>query len=597
MAGVLAGGKAVGVLASRRGAGYHAGGETLGPRAMTQTPWLTAYPVNIDWRAEIPIKAVSAILGDSATRFPSHACIDFFGRKYTYSEVAALVDRAARGFQKMGVAKGTRAGLFLPNCPQFIVAYYGILKAGGTVVNYSPLYAEGQLRHQIEDSETSLMVTLDLQALYPKLVPLVGTTPLRRLVVGTMQEALPWPKRLLFPLVRRKDIARRHGGASETAFADLLRDDRPPAAVDIDPETDIAVLQYTGGTTGTPKGAMLTHANLYANATQARMWLEGVEWGGERMMGVLPFFHVFAMTVVMNLALLIGAEIILRPRFELDAVLNDIHHKRPTLVPGVPTMYAAINTSLRLRELDLTSIKYCISGGAPLPLEVKERFEGLTFCKLVEGYGLTETSPVAACNPLGGGNKAGSIGQPLPGTTVAIMDPEDPARELPLGERGEICIAGPQVMAGYWRRPDETAQSIFEGRVRTGDIGTMDEEGYVFLVDRINDLILVSGFNVYPRTIEEALYEHEAVLECIVVGVPDDLKGQAVKAFIKLQDGASPTADDLLAFLRPRVSKHELPREIEFRDVLPKTLVGKLSKKGLFEEELERYRVSKRTAI
>ena len=561
---------------------------------MTQTPWLAAYPVNIDWRAEIPIKAVPAILDDSAARFPGHACTDFLGRKQTYAEVAAQVDRAARGFQNLGVGKGTRVGLFLPNCPQFIVAYYGILKAGGTVVNYSPLYAENQLRHQVEDSGTSMMVTLDLEALYPKVAPLVGTTTLQHLIVGTLQEALPWPQRWLFPLARGKEIARRRGGDAESSFASLLGDDRPTDPVSLDPQSDIAVLQYTGGTTGVPKGAMLTHGNLYANATQARMWLEGVDWGAEKMIGVLPFFHVFAMTVVMNLALLIGAEIILRPRFELNAVLDDIHKKRPTLVPGVPTMYSAINTSPRLRELDLTSIKYCISGGAPLPVEVKERFEGLSFCKLVEGYGLTETSPVAACNPLTGVNKPGSIGQPLPGTTIAIMDPEDPAREVALGERGEICIAGPQVMAGYWQRPDETAQVMFGGRVRTGDIGTMDEEGYVFLVDRIKDLILVSGFNVYPRTVEEALYENEAVLECSVVGVPDDARGQAVKAFVRLQDGAAPTADELIAFLKPRIAKHELPREIEFREALPKTLVGKLSKKELFEEELEKYRASRR---
>lgn len=563
---------------------------------MSEYQWLDRYPPNIKWDAEIPARPLTAVVEDSVERFPGNTCIDFLGRKYTYAELGRLVERAARGFQDLGVKKGTRVGLFLPNCPQFVVCFFGILRAGGIVVNYSPLYAEEQLRHQVEDSGTEIMVTLDLKVLYPKIRALVTGSPLGKLVVGTMQEALPFPKSALFPLLKRSDIAKTKRDSFELSFADLLGNNGAPDAVHIDPHEDVAVLQYTGGTTGVPKGAMLTHANLYANAHQAMQWLEGVELGRERMMGALPLFHVFAMSVVMNLALLIGGEILMHPRFNLDAVLKDIHKKKPTLVPGVPTMFAAINQSPLLDKLDLTSIKFCISGGAPLPVEVKERFEELTRCKLVEGYGLTETSPVAVCNPLYGVNKEASIGIPLPGTVVEIRDPEQPGDAVALGERGEICISGPQVMAGYWNRPDETAAALTDGRLRTGDIGYMDDEGYIFLIDRIKDLILVAGFNVFPRTVEEAIYENDAVAEVIVIGIPDEMRGQAVKAFVKLADGKALTVDELMAFLDSRIGRHEMPREIEFREELPKTMVGKLSKKELVEEETAKYEAAKHAA-
>ena len=551
---------------------------------MTEHPWLGSYPENIDWRAEIPVKPVSAILEESAAQYPDNLCLDFLGRTYTYSEISGLVDRAAAGMQKLGITKGTRVGLFLPNCPQFVIAFFGALKAGATVVSYSPLYAEDEIRNQIEDSGTEIMVTLDLKLLYPKIAKMVGTTPLRKLVVGTMQEVLPFPKNFLFPLVKRHDIARTSGD-SEISFKDLLANTGNPDPVEVSP-SDLALLQYTGGTTGVPKGAMLSHANLYANAHQATLWLEGVEWGKERMMGVLPFFHIFALTVVMNLALYVGGAIIMHPRFELAAVLKDIQKKRPTLMPGVPTMYAAINNSPLTAGVDLTSIKYCVSGGAPLPVEVKLNFESLTGCTVIEGYGLTETSPIAAANPLFSENKPGSVGQPVPGTTVEIVDRDDRTKVLPQGEKGEVCISGPQVMQGYWNKPEETEAAIVNGRLHTGDIGYMDAQGYTFLIDRIKDLILVAGFNVYPRVVEEAIYENPNVAEVTVVGVPDELKGQRVKAFVKLKEGAVLTDRELLEFLGPKIGKHEMPKEIEFRAELPKTLVGKLSKKELVAEEV-----------
>lgn len=556
---------------------------------MTNHPWSSAYPADIDWSADIPRRPLTAILDDSAGRHPGAVCIDFFGRHTTYRELADLVACAARGFQDLGVTRGTRVGLFLPNCPQFVIAYFGILRAGGIVVNYSPLYSEPQIRHQIEDSGTEIMVTLNLAALYPLVRRLVDGGPLKRLVVGTMPEVLPTLKSLLFPIARRKEIASVRGDGAETTFAALLRNRGDPTPVEIDPATDVAVLQYTGGTTGVPKGAMLTHGGLYANTHQAKSWFAGVESGTERMMGVLPFFHVFAMTVVMCLTLYIGGRILMHPRFQLDAVLKDIHARRPTIFPGVPAMFVAANESPLLPKLDLTSIKFCISGGAPLPVEVRERFEAVSSCKLVEGYGLTEASAAAVCNPLYSENKAASVGLPLPGTTVSIRDPEPPHEPRPTGERGEIWIRGPQVMKGYWNKAEATRAVIEDGWLRTGDIGYMDEDGYTFLVDRIKDLILVSASNVYPRNVEEAIYQHEAVAEVIVIGVPDKRLGQAVKAFVRLVEGKSVTEDDLREFLSSRLGRKELPREIEFRDSLPKTMVGKLSKKELVEEEEEKY--------
>ena len=560
---------------------------------MQDRPWLRNYPKSIDWGAPIPRAPLQNLLLDSAVKYPDRPCLDFMGRRYTYAEVRDLAQRAAAGFQRLGVKRGTRVGLLLPNCPYSIIAYFGVLLAGGIVVHYSPLYAAPQLRDQVENSGTEFMVTLDVELLYPKVAPMVGTTCLRQLIVGSLADVLPFPKNVLYPIAKRKDLYRGARKANDVAFRDLLQNDGKFTPVQVDPERDVAVLQYTGGTTGVPKGAMLTHANLYANAHQALLWLEGAEWGREKMLGALPFFHVFAMTVAMNLAIYIGGEIILHPRFVLDDVLRDIHRKRPTLVPGVPTMFAAINQSPKVKRLDLRSIKFCISGGAPLPVQVKQKFEDLTGCKLVEGYGLTEASPVAACNPLYGVNKAGSIGQPLPGTSIVITDRDDPKRIVDPGQRGEICIAGPQVMAGYWNRPEDTAKVIVDGRLRTGDIGAMDEDGYVFLIDRIKDLILVGGFNVYPRNVEEAIYQHSAVAEVTVCGVPDQRLGQAVKAFVRVREGSMLTEPELLDFLRSRIGKHELPRQIEFRAQLPKTLVGKLSKKELVEEETAKFQAAR----
>ena len=551
-------------------------------------PWLNRYPKTVDWHRPFKPQPVYALLDAAVARHGERPCTSFYGRTLTYREVGDLVERAAAGLQTLGVTKGTRVGLLMPNCPTFIVYYFAVLKAGGTVVNCNPLYSLEELTYQVRDSETELMVTLDLAALFGKVEALMRAGALKRAVVASFAALLPGSKSILFRLFKGRELARP---ARSPVAADIVHDDdlramagqllQPP----IDPDNDIAVLQYTGGTTGTPKGAMLSHTNVTVNAAQSVAWAGALADGQERVLAVLPFFHAFAMTVVMNFGIQQGAEIVMMPRFFLNEAMKLIHKTRPTVMPGVPTMFVAMLSQPRLASFDLSSLKYCVSGGAPLPLEVKQRFEALTGCKVVEGYGLSEASPVVTCNPPDGPVKAGSIGQPLPGTIVSLRDLADPAKEVEPGEKGEICVKGPQVMKGYWRRPEETASQFVGDFLRTGDVATMDDEGFIFIVDRIKDLIISSGYNVYPRRIEDALYEHPAVEEATVVGIKDDYRGEAPKAFVKLRGGASVTAEDLKKHLETRISKIEMPAEIEIRDRLPKTMIGKLSKKELKAEE------------
>ncbi len=552
---------------------------------------LPAYPPEVDWAAPLPEHPLDGLLDDAVRRFPGRPCLDFLDRKYSFAEIGNLVARAAKGLRGLGVGKGTRVGLFLPNTPYYVICYFAVLKAGGTVVNFNPLYAEQEVRHLVADSGVEIMVTLDLAVLYKVVARTLETARLRRIVVCPMADILPFPKNWLFRLFKRREVSAWPSDAAHLSFAALIANDgvdnAPPAA--IDPRRDIAVLQYTGGTTGTPKGAMLTHYNLVANAVQCQLWFHGVADGGERVLAVLPFFHVFAMTSAMNFGIAAGAEIIMLPRFELTTLLRTIARKKPTIFPGVPTIYTAINNSSQTAKYDLSSIRSCISGGAPLPVEVKAAFEKLTGCILVEGYGLSETSPVVACNPFGGANKPGSVGLPMPGTTIDVVAlGEAPARLLPQGERGEICVRGPQVMAGYWGKPAETAQVLVDGRLHTGDVGYLDADGYLFLVDRIKDVIIASGYKIFPRNVEEAIYQHPAVAECIVIGVADPYRGQTVKAFVVRAAGRQLEEAELIAFLADKLSPMELPKQIVFRDSLPKTAIGKLSKKDLIAEEARR---------
>src|SRR5579864_211858 len=548
-------------------------------------PWIKAYPGGIDWAAAIAPDPVPRLLMASVERFGARPCLDFLGKVYSYNEVGELVRRAAQGFARLGVRPGVRVGLMLPNTPYYVIAYYGVLRAGGTVVNINPLYAEPELRHLIGDADIPIVVTLDLKLTYDVLDRLRDGNPLTTLVVCPMAEILPFAKSMLYRAFKRRDSAAVTAGTGHLWFADLVDNDGSLEEHAVDSIHDIAVLQYTGGTTGLPKGAMLSHANLTANVQQCLAWFAGYQPGEERALAVLPFFHVFAMTVAMNLAIAEGAEIVLMPRFELKQLLETIHHRRPTTFPGVPTLFNAINKAPHLQRYDLRSIRSCISGGAPLPVEVKAEFEALTGCTLVEGYGLSESSPVVACNPLKGTNKAGSVGLPLPGTTIEILSIDDPTRVLPQGEHGEVALSGPQVMLGYWGKPEATGDVLRDGRLRTGDVGYLDEDGYLFLVDRIKDVIIAGGYKIYPRNIEEVIYQNPKVAEAIVLGIPDPYRGQTVKAFVAPREGETITEAELLAFLKSKLSPIELPKLVEFRTSLPKTLIGKPSKKALLDEE------------
>lgn len=555
--------------------------------------WLSTVPEGIDWHTPIPVRPLYALIDDAVESHPDLVCTNFLGRKLTYKQIGEKVNEAAAALQKLGVKKGTRVGLFLPNAPTYVIYYFGVLKAGGIVVNFNPLYTIDELTFQVQDSGVELIVTLDLKLLCDKLETLISDGVLPRALVASFPALLPGTKAALFKLFKSRDLARPMASPVSDKLvveADVIEPGSVPEPVEIAPEKDLAVLQYTGGTTGTPKGAMLTHYNIYANTEQVARWAPHLVSGKERFLGVLPFFHVFAMTVVMNFAIRKASTMIILPRFELMATLKLIQQTKPTVMPAVPTLFNAILNCPQVSKYDLSSLQFCISGGAPLPLTVKHRFEELTGCGVFEGYGLSEASPVVTCNAVEGPVREGSIGLPLPLTVVSLRDLEDPSREVPQGEKGEVCVSGPQVMPGYWQRPEETKNVFTEdGFLRTGDVARMDPDGMFSIEDRIKDLIICSGYNVYPRQIEEAIYTFDKVAEVTVIGIPDDYRGEAPKAFIKLKDGQSSTAEEVLAHLEKKISKIELPAEIEFRDELPKTMIGKLSKKELREAEEQRH--------
>jgi long-chain acyl-CoA synthetase len=546
-------------------------------------PWLKSYPDFADWSMPLPATPVFNLLHVAAEKFPKNVCMEFLGRQWTYTETRDLSNKAAKGFQELGVGQGTRVGLLLPNTPYYIAAFFGATMAGGTVVNMNPLYPVRELETMVTDAGIDVLVTMDLTATYPKALELLNRTPIKKLVVCSMSRALPFGTSILFNLFKRSSVSKVEDDDRQTWWESLTENDGAYTSANIDPINDVAVLQYTGGTTGLPKGAMLTHANLTANARQVACWSNEPEDGNECFLAALPFFHVFAMTVIMLCGLEYGAKIIMMPRFELKDCLKTIDRKKPTLFPAVPTIFNAINHSPDVEKYDLTSLKICISGGAPLPVEVKRAFEQRTGCVVVEGYGLSETSPAVCTNPTMGENKPGSVGLPMPGTTVEIRSLED-GRTLGIGGKGEICVRGPQVMKGYWKREKETADALRDGVFHTGDVGYMDNQGYVFIVDRIKDMINASGYKIYPRVVEEAIQLHPAVEEVVVIGVDDPYRGQTPKAFIKARTGEEVTESDLRLFLKDKLSAIEIPEFYEFRDELPKTLIGKLSKKELKEE-------------
>jgi long-chain acyl-CoA synthetase len=559
--------------------------------AQAERPWLRHYPEGVRRSLEYPAIPVHALLDQAAERFPNAAATIFFGGKLTWSELRRQADSFAAALRALGVRKGDRVAIMLPNLPQTVIAYYGALRAGAIVAFFNPLYVEREIEHQLKDCGAKVMVLLDL--LYPKVSRVRERTALQTLVCTSIRDYLPFPLSLLYPIKARKEgmVAQVPRAPDIFWFKELLRR-HPPLAEPVfaDPARDIALLQYTGGTTGLSKGAMLTHRNLVANVWQIKEWMPGLQEGGERILCVMPFFHVYGLTVCMNLGTAIGASLVLVPKFELEKVLGVIDKQKPTLFPGAPPIYVAINNHPRIDRYDLGSIKACISGAAALPVEVQTAFERLTGGRLVEGYGLTEASPVTHCNPVYGRRESGSIGLPLPDTEMKVVDLETGTQELQPGEPGELCIRGPQVMAGYWNRPEETEAALRDGWLHTGDVAALDQDGYTRIVDRKKDLIIAGGYNVYPREVEEVLYEHPAVQEAAVAGIPDEYRGQSVKAYVVLRDGQEATAEQITDWCRQRLARYKVPSAVEFRPSLPKTMIGKVLRRVLLEEEMAKHR-------
>jgi len=551
---------------------------------MTSRPWHAAYEPGVPPTLNYPAITVADLLRQAAQKFPDRPALVYFGRRLTFGEVDRLASRVANGLIRLGVQPGDRVALFLPNTPQTVIAYYGALKAGAVVVQTNPLYSEEELAFQMNDSQARVVIALDL--LCEKVKAVQSRTALTTGVFVRVHDFFPPLLKMLYPLKARfeKKWVNWKSGPGWLDFMEWLRGeaDRDPA-VPVQP-SETALLQYTGGTTGRAKGAMLTHANLVANACQCKALLTDFQEGGEIILGALPFFHVYGMTVCLNLSMLGGATLVLFPRFEVKGVLRAIQKYRPTIFPGVPAMYSAINNFPGVEKYDLKSIRACISGAGALLQVVQETFERLTGGKLVEGYGLTEASPVTHCNPLRGLRKTGSIGLPVSDTDAKIVDVETGTRELGIGEAGELCVKGPQVMKGYWNRPEENAQAIRDGWLYTGDIAKRDEQGFFFMVDRKKEMIKSRGENVYPRDIEEVLARHDQVKEVAVVGLPDPRYGEKIRGYVVLKEGAKVDEAELIAYCERHLAKFQVPHEIRFRQELPKTLIGKVLRRVLVEE-------------
>jgi long-chain acyl-CoA synthetase len=555
----------------------------------TDRPWVRFYEQDVPAALDYPDLTLDSLLSRTAQKIPDHAALVFYGKTLTYAEVDRLATRFANALLGLGVRKGDRVALMLPNIPQMVIAYYGTLRAGAIAVATNPLYHSHELEVQLRDSGAAVLVAVDM--FYPVIEPVLPKSNVKQLILCGIKDYLPFPLNLLYPLKARLEkqwvTVKRVPPIYD--FAALVK--AAPATVpQVNPGPgDVAILQYTGGTTGIPKGAILTHRNLVVNAMQCRAWLTVRNEGEERLLAVIPFFHVYGMTTAMNFGILIGAELILLPKFHTKEVLDTIQKYRPSIFPGIQAMYLAIGNYVKTHRYDLTSIKAAISGAGPLMKEVQERFETLTRSRIVEGYGLSEASPVTHANPIFGRRKNGSIGLPWPDTDAKIMDLKTGTRELPVGEAGELVVRGPQVMQGYWNKPAETAQALRGGWLHTGDIAKRDEDGYFYIVDRIKDMIKTVGENVYPREVEEVLYTHPKVKEAVVVGVPhEEFMGEKIKAFIVLKDGATATAEEIIDFCKAELSKFKVPKEIEFRDQLPKTLVGKVLRRVLRDEERSR---------
>ncbi|PAV27646.1 long-chain fatty acid--CoA ligase [Virgibacillus profundi] len=551
--------------------------------------WHSHYPSEIPTSITYDEKPLHAFLDESAKRYKEKKALYFMGKEMSFKELHTEARKMANYMQSLGLKKGDKVAIMLPNCPQGVISYYAALMAGAVVVQTNPLYTERELEYQLIDSGATFIVCLDI--LLPRVTSVRGNTSLRHTIVTGIKDYLPFPKNLIYPFIQKKqyNMVVKVEQSKETHVWNTMIEQTSAdyKKVDVDPLKDLALLQYTGGTTGYPKGVMLTHYNLVANVQMCETWLYKTKEGQEIVLGVLPFFHVYGMTTVMNMSIMQGSKMILMPKFDAGDVLKTIQKQRPTLFPGAPTIYVGLLNHPDLKKYDLSSIEACISGSAPLPTEVQEQFEKITGGKLVEGYGLTETSPVTHANFVWTNRVNGSIGVPWPDTDcrIFIMETEE---EAGVGEVGEIAVKGPQVMQGYWNNQEETDNVLKDGWLLTGDLGYMDEKGYFFVVDRKKDMIIAGGYNIYPREVEEVLYEHEGVLETVVAGIPDPYRGETVKAYIVLKDGYSITDEELNTYCRKHLAAYKVPRLYEYRDELPKTAVGKILRRKLVDEEKEK---------
>lgn len=555
---------------------------------MERRIWHRFYDEGVPYEIHPPQETLVARFERSARTFPDAPATEFFGAKLTYRQLADKVNRFAASLSGLGVKAGDRVAIMLPNCPQTIIAYYATLTIGAMAVMTNPMYVEREMGHQFRDAGVKALVGLD--HLYPRIARVLKETPVEQLVMTGIRDYLPFPLNLLYPLKAKKqklNLEVPYGPKIHPFKALIQRSPGNPPRPDLAVE-DLAVLQYTGGTTGVAKGVMLTHRNLVANIDQITAWLPGFQPGKERFLCVVPFFHVLGLTAVMNWPACSGSAMIILPRFELKAFLKTIVKTRPTIAILVPTIITAMVNVPDIGKYDLTSINYVVSGSAPLPVEIMRRFEELTGGVILEGYGLTESSPVTHVNPVKGRRKSGSIGIAISSTDARIVDLGKGATEQPTKEPGELVLMGPQVMKGYWNMPGETAEALREGWLYTGDIAYMDEDGYVYIVDRKKDMIIAGGFNIYPRDVDEVLYEHPKIADAVTIGVPDPYRGETVKVFVVVKPGETLTQEEVIAHCRERLAAYKVPRYVEFREELPKTIVGKVLRKELRAEELSK---------
>ncbi|MHB8482157.1 MAG: long-chain-fatty-acid--CoA ligase [Nitrospiria bacterium] len=550
--------------------------------------WLKNYDSDVSPEIEILSTPLHQFLTDSAKKYPQHPALVFYGKTISYSGLDDLTNRFGNTLKTLGVRPGDRVTLMLPNIPQCVIAYYAALKIGAIVVQTNPLYVEREIQHQLQDSDSQIIIALDL--FYPRIKAVMDKTKLRQIILCRISDFLPPLLKLLYPLKARKEgqWAKVEKQPFIFDFRTLVKEAPPRLSLqEVKPE-DTALLQYTGGTTGTAKGVVLTHRNLVANTIQCRTWMPDLKEGKEVFLAVIPFFHVYGMTACMNLAVCLAGKMVLIPRFKTQEVLKNIEKYQATVFQGVQAMYVAINHFPGIEKRDLSSIKICVSGGGPLHVEVQEKFESLTGGKVVEGFGLTESSPVTHCNPINGVRKKGTIGLPVPLTDARIVDLEKGENDVPPGEIGELIVKGPQVMKGYWKRPEETVKAIRSGWLYTGDMAKMDEDGFFYIVDRKKDMIKTGGENVYPREVEEVLYQYPKIKDAVVAGLPDPFSVEIIKAYIVLNEGETATDQEILAHCRKHLARFKVPKLIEFRKELPKTIVGKVLRRILLEEELKK---------